>query len=211
MPSKKPKLTFTDPLLNETFTIDSQEEIAVYNWCLEAVDKGLILPWTVDSKIYQPCSITAAEPVLKTPDNNLVALIPGVKDKKSKTLLRGHSYTPDFKITLTDKFVSLFPDSIPKLLIPSNIYKSDISNINAEVFIDVKGQFNLHGGDRVFSINQKWVYQQTGIFINKVVPLDLFTYTFVPVNEQYSKKKHIFREKYINCKPLSDILNEKGI
>lgn len=202
------KLTFTDTLINFTYDADSAEEIAVYNWCIEAVEAGLILPWSFDNPIYQPISITVADSVIKTPENNYITALENVKDSKGKILLRGHSYTPDFYISLTDKFISMFPDVISKMLRPSSICTDENNKHIANVYIDVKGSFNLHGGDRVFAINQKWVYQKTGILINKLIPDELFAYTFVPKAEKYTKKTHKLREKYLNCKTLDECLKE---
>lgn len=210
MPPKKKKqeLSFNDPILNVTYSVDSVEEIAIYNWCIEAVKEGLIESWTVDSPIYQPFSITVFDSVSKTEESNPVVLLKGIKMPKSKstTLLREHAYTPDFKLTFTDKFIQLFPEALPKLLKPTTV---DVNNNSAVVYIDVKGAFNLHSGDRVFSINQKWVYQQTKIFVNKLVPDDLFHLTYVPTAEQYTKKKKTLREKYITCKTLEECINNK--
>lgn len=198
------RMKFTDTLVNFTYDMDSAEEIAVYNWCIEAVEAGLILSWSLDNPIYQPISITVADSVIKTPENNYITALENVKDSKGKILLRGHSYTPDFHISLTDKFISMFPDVIPKMLRPTSIISDSNNKHIADVYIDVKGSFNLHGGDRVFAINQKWVYQKTGILINKLIPDELFAYTFVPKAEQYTKKTHKLREKYIHCKTLEE-------
>lgn len=165
------------------FNVDSNEEVAFLHWCEDALKNELI---KIDnSTFYQP---------------NAYLLIDSVKiktGKKEKTLLRAHEYTLDFIIKPTKKLYEVFPD-IEKLLQTS---------FDDNIYIDIKGCFNKNGGDRTFSINQKLLYNRFHIYVNKVIPDKLFSKTFLPEKERFSRKKKILREKYKNLKTLKEIIN----
>lgn len=186
---KKANLIFSDPVLNQSVQTDSQEEIALYNWCVEASQVKFINSWSEEFPLYHPASIKLADTV---------------KDDKGKTILRPHEYTPDFDIWFTPLFFEIFPNML-------TFFKfSEELNGNKRVLIDVKGVFNMHGGDRIFAINQKWVYQKSNLYINKLVPDDLFRETFVPKLELYTKKTHKLREKYLTFKTIDQYINNDG-
>ena len=185
--AKKANLIFSDPVLNQMVQTDSSEEIALYNWCIEASQAGFINSWTEEFPLYHPASIKLSDPV---------------KDQGGKTILRAHEYTPDFDIWFTPLFFETFPNMLKFFKI------SEEENGNKRVLIDVKGIFNMHGGDRVFAINQKWVYQRANLYINKLVPDDLFKETFVPIAELYTKKTHKLREKYLTYNTIDQYINK---
>jgi hypothetical protein len=101
---------------------------------------------------YEPTSFVLSEKVKIT------------VNEKSKTLFQEHSYTPDFKIQF-----NIVPEWLSSHPIINNIW-----------WVDVKGTFNRHGGDRVFPINAKWMYQRHEIMVEKVIPQKLFEKTFTP-------------------------------
>ena len=51
----------------------------------------------------------------------------------------------------------------------------DATTASIVVWVDIKGAFNRNGGDRIFSVHQKLVYEKFKIFIHKIVPKDFFT------------------------------------
>lgn len=145
---------------------DSNEELYFSWWLDELKSKGVILHWT-----YQPKKFTLFEPVV----------IPYEKVLKTKTnieectLMQGHEYTADFLIYWHKKAYKKL--HYPIFEISNRPIKSYpfVSNIKKETdiymsVVDVKGSFNQNDAWRRFSIDQKWVYQKYGIYVNKIVP-----------------------------------------
>ena len=120
--------------------------------------------------------------------------IPVVKVLKTKTkivekfLLHPHSYTPDFSFIISEKLEDYF------------FVKSEIC------YVDVKGGFSRFNDAKPFSINQKWVYSDYGIYINKVVPEKLFTKTWVPKDCRLTPALKNTIKKYIGCKSIAHFM-----
>jgi hypothetical protein len=164
--------------------LDSTEELQFIYWLDEAKEAGLIEYYR-----YQPVVYNLFEDVIG-------------KNVKGKELIivKAHIYTPDFAVKFTDKFY--------KMYIPMNWFKV-FKNIDIkpnEMIIDIKGTFSRNGGDRVFSINQKWVYQKYGIYIHKIIPFNLFKLTWCPKLAKLTPKKQLIVEKYKNLLEIKDIL-----
>ena len=77
-----------------------------------------------------------------------------------KTLLQPHVYTPDFFINVTHNFP---------------FKKHIISN-----YIEIKPKFDRYNMTRLFHINQKWVFDKFGIYVQQIIVDTLFKQTFVP-------------------------------
>lgn len=79
---------------------------------------------------------------------------------EEKTLYHSHEYTPDWLIKPTNKFLEL----------------DHGLNVNDDgtILIDIKGQYNRHGGDRIFPIHQKLMFHLFNIHVNKIVPIKFF-------------------------------------
>ena len=122
--------------------------------------------------------------------------MPELKTKSKqvqKHLLHPHKYTADFYFTLTMKGERL---NIPFI----------INENTGGAVIDVKGAFNQHGGDREFSINQKWTYEKYGVFVNKVIPEKLFKSTWCPQGARLTSKTRQIKKKYAKCKTIEEFL-----
>lgn len=170
---------------------DSQEEVEFNIWLDEAKFAGL-----VESYEYQP------EPYLITPEKTYTETrYKTMKDgsikvvKKEKHLLRKHSYQPDFKIILTDKFFQMFPDA-------------GLMNFSEskEYIVDVKGSFDRNKSLRIFSIDKKLVWHNCNVYINKIVPAEWFKRTFVPLSCAYMKNRKVQtrRTAYEGCELLAE-------
>jgi len=182
--NKKSKIVYKDSEL------DSKEELEFIYWLNECKDAGLI-----ENYIYQPEEYLLFDKIVV-----VKRVKKGKKEiDKDVTLLSAHIYSPDFSIKFTEKFNELY-------------LKNDWNkffkffNVNEQFICDIKGSFSRNGGDRSFSINQKWVYQKYGIYINKIVPVDLFKTTWVPELARFTPKKKQIVEKYKNLKLLNEIL-----
>jgi len=151
---------------------DSKEEI-YFSWYLdELFTAGYIAEYD-----YQPPSFNLSESVKYS----------WVKELKTKnksmetTLLQPHDYTADFKIAWNTTADNIFFD-LNKLKSGPFVVKYGLS------FIDVKPSFDKHNMTRKFHIDQKWVYQRFGVYVQKVVPQKLFKATFTPNRYLYTDK-----------------------
>ena len=160
----------------DNIELDSQEEVEFYCWCKELESEHMI-----ESFIYHP------EPFVLSERKTIVNTING--RMKESFLLGKHEYTPDFVLTIrADDKDYFYTKAELELEHPFCVLKDKDYYI---AWIDIKGSFNKYGGDRGFSINQKWVYDKFGIYVNKVLTNDkktkgkittksIFRKTFVP-------------------------------
>lgn len=178
--NKRRQLECFDSFHNQKLDCDSLEECDFICWCSEAASLGVIIDF-----VYQP------EPV-KLFDSAQYLDFQG----KSKTLLREHVYSPDFCIKFD-------PGSFPALV---KQFKTPYDQMHLRVssaYLDVKGTFQRNGGDRSFSLNQKWVFQKTGIYVCKVIPEKFFKECGCPQACFFSKKLKKARKKFIGFKTIS--------
>jgi len=162
--------------------MDSDEEREFYAWLLEAEYAGLI----TDIE-YQPGSLSLSSRASIQIEKKLKTKTKMVE----KFLLHRHEYTPDFVFEWTG------PGQ-------GNPFVSG----PIKTWVDVKGGFNAHGDPKQFSINQKWVYQKFGIFVNKVVPEKLFCKTWVPEDCRWTPKRHDPVKKYIGVLTVDEFCNK---
>ena len=161
----------------------SNEEKFFSYWLEELKESGINIDWR-----YEPDSFILSEkitfPYQKTMKSGKSKII-------EKHLLNPHVYTPDFMII--DK---------------SQILK-DLFHSNSEfIWIDTKGTWANRGATQEFSINQKWIYQKHGIYVNKVIPEKLFFKTFAPKKVRITPvtKKPT---KFTKCKTVHEFLKER--
>lgn len=177
-----------DTMVNQ---FDSVEEMEFEAWCKDALSLGL-----ASNVVYHPPAfqLSPRQSVQKT------------VQMKSKTktvdhfLFHPHEYTADFKLTLTeDGKEFLHTEGVLHLMVPN------------EMFVDVKGGFNIYNDDKPFSINQKWVFEKYGVFIYKVIPKKWFLKTWVPEAARLTPKKRDIKECYKNCKTVDEVIIETQI
>ena len=159
---------------------DSKEEIDFYKWALELQQSGYI-----SKIIYHPEPLELSGRAVKTIEVKLKTKI----KEKDKFLLNPHEYTADFILYPNEKFWEL---GVKLEVSPDGL-----------IYIDVKGTWNKYESDTKFSINQKWVYQKYGIFVNKVIPKKLFKKSFAP-NIRH-KKTGAKLKRFANNKTIEDM------
>lgn len=160
--NKRSQLKYFDKFKNSDIEVDSVEEWQFYAWLVEAKDLGICIDFEYQPNAFLICNKQTYIPIVDNPKN------------KEKHLLAEHSYTCDFRIILNPKYVNIYG----KLLKTSRNDLDDNGNVVA--YIDIKGGFNLHGGDRLMSIHQKLVMEKYGKYIVKLVPKDAFKILGVP-------------------------------
>ncbi|MBU1101108.1 MAG: hypothetical protein KKA84_11965 [Bacteroidetes bacterium] len=171
-------------------TYDSEEEIQFVKWLELAQEAGL-----VERCVYQPGSYLLSDKVQYTEEVELKTKTKTVH----KTLFHPHEYTADFLIYFNKIFFQFFPG----LLRPAH------KDTKTAVVVDVKGLYNQNDAWRRFSIDQKWVYQIYGVYVNKVIPEQFFSFTFVPDEIAWIKgrKKPTRIKRFSKCKLFSEVEN----
>jgi len=158
---------------------DSQEEWWFYLWCVEAMDAGVIAECLYHTESFQ------LTPSYKLPMAN-----------KKNFVLRPHKYTPDFFIWFNDSM--------------DDHYKEMIGHLYTYAWmgswIDVKGKFQSHGGDRVFALNQKMMMKEHSLAVHKIVPEVFFKQTWVPEGALFGKRG-IRLKRWDGCKTLQEVID----
>ena len=176
--NKRSTVTFFDEIRNESVEVDSNEEWYFYSWLIECKKLGIVLDYE-----YQPKEFLLTEKFKYVPAF-------GNPKKKEKHLLADHVYTADFRIV----FNKLYGEKL------SEYFKIPIEAIDANgdavVFVDVKGGFMMHGSDRTFSIHQKMMWDKYKIYVQKIVPEDLFKKLGTPDAAKYTIKTKKPTAKY---------------
>ena len=137
---KKPKDSFK-----------SKEELYFSWWLDEAEGKGYIAHWD-----YEVHSFDLSDKVTNTYTKQLKTKMKIV----TETILQPHIYTPDFIIEWTDKAKGVF-FGVEK----QNGYHFKLEDDYVS-YVETKGSFDSNNMTRLFSLNQKWVYQKHGVYIN---------------------------------------------
>lgn len=175
--SKKKKIYEANGII-----FDSNEELEFYYWLVEAVNDMFIAGF-----IYHPFTFELAK---KKTYQVEVTNKRGTRTLE-KHLLNNCEYTPDFKITPGRYFSAL----------KTGWHIASDNNY----WIDTKGTFARFNDARYFSVMQKWMYDATGIYINKVIPKLLFKKTFVPAAVAYNLNGSR-RKPYADCRFIEEIL-----
>lgn len=153
---------------------DSLEELAFLQWASDLIKAGYI------------DSIERAESFLLC-DGLVINYAEQLKTKSKpmqQGILHGHSYTPEFRILWTKKGRETFVDDVheskkhEKLLLGR--FRVEESRIATETYIEIKPVWDQNNMERLFKVNQKWMWQKHGIFVNLVKCPLLFAETFTP-------------------------------
>lgn len=194
-----PKITYNG------IDFDSEEERLFYLYLEELKANGFVKDYS-----YHVQSFTLSESV----KYSWIKKIKNKEKKMESTLLQGHIYTPDYWIEWTPKALGIFYygifdeenrlDEIPFL-----------NNVNNEgeysgTYVEVKPSFDMNNMQRLFAINQKWVFQEHGVYVQKVIPVGkptcLFAKTFVPQEAMLTAKTKVPKKYKFETKSLEDFL-----
>lgn len=150
---------------------ESFEELAFLYWAYELKSQGYIR------------SIKRSESFLLC-DSMVHDFVVNLKTKSkpaSELILHGHSYTPEFIIEWDKKAMGKVFD----LRISQGRHICPILGDHAEFigfhsYVEIKPMFDQNNMERLFKVNQKWMWQKHGIFVNLIKPQELFQRTFTP-------------------------------
>ncbi len=166
---------------------DSPEELYVSWYLNELVEGGYVIKYN-----YQPKPWVLSERRIYRYGKNL-------KTKKKfieTTLLREHIYTPDFEVLWYEKCYGMLlknVDLFGKYVAQDRqiVNKKNPFWVNDINFLEItpsklystweiKPLFDRNNMTRLFTINQKWVYDKYGVYVQKIIPQKLFKDTFTP-------------------------------
>ena len=152
-----------------TFLLDSQEEWCMFNWVKEMKEHGLLIDY-----VYQPPAYELSPKYEYVPLWSKTTKKP--KAPQPKFLMHPHVYTADFQLKFDANNVKLMEYLSQSFKIRVNDVKDGIVTL----VIDVKGTFMSNDGGRSFSINQKMMMMVHDVYVNKVVPKEMFKKLGVP-------------------------------
>jgi len=186
---------------------ESYEELYFLYWIYELKDKEYVY------SIQRAPSFGLSQGLSST---YLERLKTKTKERTQK-ILEEHSYNPEFLIlwnqkAVEEKIIWQLP-SVPKYQkqIIAQRHK-DSSNQPAQYWhslIEVKPIWDHQNMTRLFKLNQKWMWDKHGIFVNLIFPKRLFQATFTPNDYLYTEKKRDKRSIEWKILTVDEFLNLK--
>lgn len=146
---------------------DSLEEMAFLQWAFELKRGGYIR------------SIKRADSYLLCDglQNNYAQQLVTKSKPMQQCLLHGHSYTPEFEIQWEMKAYTKF---IWDIASHKKFEGHLIANNEGVTYIEIKPMFDQNNMERLFKLNQKWMWDKHSLFVNLVKCPELFSATFTP-------------------------------
>lgn len=150
---------------------DSFEELSFLYWAFELKNQGYI------KSIRRADSYLLSDPL----ENHYAEQLKTKSKPATQLIMHGHSYTPEFLIVWDHKKAR---DRVicglggKKMVNPIIVQVNDISEIVS--VIEIKPMWDQNNMERLFRLNQKWMWQKHGIYVNLIKPQKLFQETFTP-------------------------------
>ena len=164
--------------LQRTKEIDSMEEVYFIWWLQELYRNNYIVnPVHYQGNSYELSSNVNIKKVMQMVTKTKVI---------ERQLLKPHIYTPDFRVQwLANAYLVFVKPYLHGQDVDSKvplIFEDTSDIVSTGTLIEIKGTFSRQGGksDIIFSINQKWLYQSRGLYVNKVKIPKFFEETFTP-------------------------------
>ena len=138
---------------------DSNEELWLAYYLDELKEADFVAEWKS-----QPQEYVLSEPVVYTWLQKLKT-----KGKlKPSALLQGHKYTPDFMVSWNSCARNIFFNTIDDGINLKNVPFFAHSGNNISI-VDIKPAFDMNNMTRLFVINQKWMMDKYGIYVQKII------------------------------------------
>lgn len=178
---------------------DSLEELAFLQWASELQKIGYI------KSIHRAPSYLLSDSIVNNYAENRVT----TSKPATQTILQGHSYTPEFVIIWSKKA----KDHIVWDINESSKYtKYFIGTVTEsgdyQTFVEIKPLWDQNNMERLFKLNQKWMFQKHNIFVNLIKCPELFDKTFTP-KEYLTTKTGRNRTIKWKVKTIYEFLNPK--
>lgn len=189
---------------------DSKEEVYFRWWCRELYEHGYISEFR-SGEMVRPFALSDA--VCHHWDEALKTKLA----HKSGSLLQAHTYKPDFSIVWTGLAGGIFiPERAADKWAPPMFWP----NHDGRSYVDIKPGYQQHQARAaVFAVNQKWVWQKHGIFVQPVVVLPdsagkpkhaLFSSTFTPERFRRTDSGRQMRKIGWTARNLSEFIGDRG-
>ena len=162
----------------------SDEELEVYCWLKETESFNLVSDIEYQPEAFSLCSRASVQ--VKKQLKTKIKMV-------DKFLFHAHVYTPDFEF-----------EAMPAI---GRLFVSPLFAPNKPVVIDVKGSFNPYGDPKQFSINQKWVWDKYGVYVEKIVPEKLFKKSYVPEICRLTPKRRGPVKEYIGVPVIGQFVD----
>ena len=157
---------------------ESFEELHILYYLFDLMDKNIV------KKIERsPSYILSDKKELEYTEIKQLKTKQKIASKKH-LVIREHTYEGDFKVVFDmqkgEKF--LYCSSSEGKEIKNNpFFFNGYENGDPVVYLEVKPDYNLvNNMERIFHVNQKWVYEKYKVFFNLIKPIKLFSSTFYP-------------------------------
>ena len=167
---------------------DSDEELIFWCWLKEAEARGIVS----DIK-FHPYFFKLSDRATIKFDQYMKTKIKTV----DKFILHPHEYTPDFYFIIEHHKIS-----------DLNFFVENQPLDGKYMVVDVKGTFSQNGDGKQFAINQKWVFDKYGVYVQKIVPSKLFRKSFGPKICRLTPKtlKPAMSKEYIGLKSINELM-----
>lgn len=192
MAKRKRKVSLPKTGIYKTIEYDSLEELSMLQWLFELKDNGMI------KSIERSPSFLLCDSYI----NNYVQEMKKVSSRPAtQIILRGHSYTPEFKVVWNPRAINKvvwLSNSTSKFTVCliAHLIKKEIVT-----YIEVKPLYDQNNMERLFKINQKWMWEKYQLLVNLLKVDYLFPSTFTP--KEYLKTpsgtKRAIKWKIIPC------------
>jgi hypothetical protein len=157
---------------------DSSEEL-YFSWYLEELrENRVITDWH-----YHPKPFILSDRIVHVYDK----ILKTKTVSKDSVIINDHQYQADFLIHWNPEWIGkIFLNLNQKCNVKDAIFVAQ-GKTNFSV-IDVKGTFiGPHNTSAItFPLNMKWVYQKYHIYVQKIIPVQLFAETFIPKAYQFT-------------------------
>lgn len=173
------------------YEYDSDEE-RYFSWFLkELAEKGVIIKWDYHPKPFILSDRIIHDYCKKLKTKSII---------KDSVILNDHKYQADFIIHWNFQWNGLIFMNLDEDLYNKDFIFIAQRDTNFSV-IDVKGAFSgPHNNSAItFPLDQKWVYQKYNIYVQKIIPVNLFKESFTPLKFLLTNKSGHARK--LNYKP----------
>lgn len=177
------------------YDFKSKEELIFAEWLSEAKDNKLVEDWSYEEKTFELISSKSFLEVVELKTKSKIL---------KRSLHASSSYTPDFKVILTELGMTTFKDVFKKAILSSKGSRI--------IYIDTKGEYDRRQGDgRFFSLVRKVLYDKHGIWVEKVVPKKIFPKTYAPKQVIWMKNRKSPTKTKLGgqCMTIDEYLTEK--
>jgi len=187
-------------------TVDSPEELWFRFWIDEVVEAGYIYSYHYHPEPYllAPAFSYKYDKHLKTRTKEL-----------ESNLLSPHIYSPDFLVNWHKSARGFFFLSISDQLnlksVPFVAQETEDGNNDYYSIVEIKAGFSKFHAGREFSINQKWMLQRFGVYVNKTIisnKTGLFKDTFCPEKFLLTDKAKQNRKLHFKSRTLEEFTHD---